>query len=50
VNLYQEPGAQISLNFLYMLPVAVTRSSSGGVVICTSGFVDMFSHDGSYGA
>jgi len=30
----QTPDVQMSTNFLYMLPVAVARSSSGGNAIC----------------
>jgi len=50
-----EPHARTSSNFLCILPVAVYRSSSGGVAtcntLCTSGFVDdiMFSYNGLHG-
>jgi len=48
-----KPHAQMSPNFLYMLPVAVARSSSDSKcnTLCTSGFVDdvMFSHIGTNG-
>jgi len=44
----REPHGQTSPNCLRMLPVAVARSSSDGVAICTSGFVDdvIFSNSG----
>ena len=41
---------QISLNFRRVLPMAVAKSSTVSVVICTSGFVDdvifAIAHDG----
>jgi len=51
-SLISKPHVQISPDFLYMLPVVVSRSYSGGNAIrtlCTSGFVDdvMFSHNGA---
>ena len=37
--------------YIRMLPVAVARFSSGGVALCTSGFVDnvVFAHNGPHG-
>ena len=52
---YHKPHVQISPNSLYMLPVAVARSSSDGIVncntLCTAGLVDdvMFLHNGVNG-
>ena len=48
----QKPHVQISSQFLYMLPVAMTRFSScwrQNNMLCTSGFVDyvIFSCDGA---
>jgi len=46
IGLSSELHVRSSPNFLCMLPTAVARSSSSGVVLCTSGFMDdvIFAH------
>jgi len=48
---YLKTACQISRNYLYVLSVAVALSSSVGITLCTSGFVDdvMFLHNKANG-